>query len=150
MVSKRPSDKISSRLAFCERSTTRGGVDGVWWPNSADLRTELPDLMSILGSMIGEVRRVVYDPRAWRTAPSRVIRRGVAVCVDPYSLVSPGMIYLVGSHSRDAVLSIVPASCATSVGDRVLAAVTASTVPMTASVVVHLLGSFAEAEGKTA
>ena len=63
-------------------------MDGAWWPGSNDLGAELPDLVAVVGSMIGEVRRVVYDPSIWPPTPSRVIRRGVAISVDPYALVT--------------------------------------------------------------
>ena len=63
-----------ARLALCDRATHSGAVDGAWWPKSTDLRTELPDLVAILGLSIGAVRRVVYDPAIWPDAPSRIIR----------------------------------------------------------------------------
>jgi hypothetical protein len=43
------------------------------------------------------------------------------------------------------VLYVVPPSCKATVANRVLGAVSESTVPMMASVVRHLLGHFAEA-----
>jgi hypothetical protein len=140
-----PTTTKSARLAFCSRATGRGGVDGAWWPGSDNLGAQLPDLVAVVGSMIGEVRRVVYDPSIWPPTPRRVIRRGVAISVDPYSLVNSETLYLIGTHSRDAVLYVVPPSCKPTVANRVLAAVSESTVPMMASVVRHLLGHFAEA-----
>lgn len=131
------------RLAFCSRSPARGSVDGAWWPGSTDLAAELPDVLAVLGSKIGEVRRVVYDPSVWPPTPSRIIRRGVAISVDPYTLVSSETIYLIGTHSRDAVLFVVPPSCAVAVVDQVLAAVSEATGPMNAFVLRHLLGHFA-------
>jgi hypothetical protein len=119
-------------------------VDGAWWPGSNDLGAQLPDLVAVVGSMIGEVRRVVYDPSVWPPTPRRVIRRGVAISVDPYSLVTSETLYLIGTHSRDAVLYVVPPSCKATVANRVLGAVSESTVPMMASVVRHLLGHFTE------
>lgn len=144
MVPVSPPTTKSARLAFCSRSEGRGGVDGAWWPGSNDLGAQLPDLVAVVGSMIGEVRRVVYDPSVWPPTPRRVIRRGVAISVDPYSLVTSETLYLIGTHSRDAVLYVVPPSCKAAVANRVLGAVSESTVPMMASVVRHLLGHFAE------
>jgi hypothetical protein len=88
---------------------------------------------------------VVYDPSIWPTTPSRIIRRGVAISVDPYNMVTSETIYLVGTHSRDAVLFVVPPSCAVAVVDRVLGAVSEAAGPMHASVLRHLLGHFSEA-----
>lgn len=146
MALKSPVGNNGPRLVFCDRASTRGGIDGAWWPSSADLGAELADLLAVLGSMIGEVRRVVYDPRAWSKAPSRIIRHGVAISVDPYTLVAGETIYLIGTHSRDAVLYIIPSSCAEAVVDRVLCAVSDSTAPMDASILRHLIGRFAAAE----
>ena len=75
---------------------------------AVDLRTELPDLVVVLGLSIGPVRRVVYDPSIWPDAPSRIIRGNAVTAVDPYTLVASDTIYLQGTHSRDAVLYIVP------------------------------------------
>lgn len=134
------------RLAFCTRSTARGSVDGAWWPSSTNLGAELPDVLAVLGSRIGEVRRVVYDPSIWPITPTRIIRRGVAIAVDPYNLVTSETIYLIGTHSRDAVLFVVPPACAVAVVDRILGAVSDAEGPMHANVLRHLLGQFAEAD----
>src|SRR5918995_5856136 len=96
----------ATRLALCDRSTLPGAVDGAWWPHSSDLRAELPDLVAILGLLIGQVHRVVYDPSIWPHAPSRIIRGTAQISVDPYSLVACDTIYLIGTHSRDAVLYV--------------------------------------------
>ena len=103
-VSPNPSNM--ARLALCERDHTRGAVDGAWWPKSLDLSSELPDLVAVFGSWIGEVHRVVYDPSVWLPAPSRVIRRNEMVSLDPYRMVFSDTIYLMGTHSRDAVLFV--------------------------------------------
>jgi hypothetical protein len=138
------------RLAFCNRSTARGSVDGAWWPNSTDLSAQLPDLVSVLGSRIGAVRRVVYDPSIWPPTPSRIIRGGIAISVDPYTLVTSETIYLIGTHSRDAVLYVLPPSCAVAIVDQVLSAVSDASGPMNAYVLRHLLGHFAATDGQPA
>lgn len=107
-----PKDSDSAgfgRLTICERSQIPGAVDGAWWPRSADLGGELPDLVAVLSRLIGPIRRVVYDPSSWTSAPSRVIHRNQAVAVDAYRLVANDTIYLVGSHSRDALLYVIGA-----------------------------------------
>lgn len=128
------------RLAFCTRVAYRGGVDGAWWPASNDLTAVLPDLLSVVGSMIGEVRRVVYDPKVWRPAPSRVIRRGVSVALDPYAMVVRESIYLVGTHSRDAVLYVIPPTCGQQLAMSALAAVSAPAADMNAHLIRDLVG----------
>ena len=91
--------------------------------------------------MIGEVRRVVYDPRAWTKTPSRMIRHGVAISVDPYTMVTSETIYLIGTHSRDAVLYVFPQTSTIAVVDRVLDAIRASDAPMDTSVLRHLVAA---------
>lgn len=139
IASKTPS---ATRLAFCDRSPLSGGVDGAWWPHSLDLRTELPDLVAVLSSSIGPVHRVVYDPTSWPDAPSRIIRGTAVTTVDPYSLVASDTIYLIGTHSRDAVLFIVPPSVPGVAVDRVLGAVSSATQSMSVAVLRRLVDHF--------
>lgn len=114
-------------------------MDGAWWPNTRDLNVELPDLLAVVGSWIGPIRRVVYDRRVWLPAPARIIRGATSVAVDPYRLVAADTIYLVGTHSRDLVLFILPAYEADDTAPRVLRDVADSAQPMTVSLVRQLL-----------
>lgn len=107
MTPENPRPVGSGRLTICDRAAVPGAVDGAWWPRSGDLGDELPDLVAVLSRLIGPVRRVVYDPASWKSAPSRVIHRDQAVTVDGYRLVANDTIYLVGSHSRDALLYVI-------------------------------------------
>ena len=123
-----------TRLALCERDQTRGAVDGAWWPKSLDLSSELPDLVAVFGSWIGEVHRVVYDPSVWLPAPARVIRRNETVSLDPYRMVFSETIYLMGTHSRDAVLFVLSPSSSGEEARRLLREVSSSAQPMNAEV----------------
>jgi hypothetical protein len=123
-----------TRLALCERDQTRCAVDGAWWPKSLDLSSELPDLVAVFGSWIGQVHRVVYDPSVWLPAPARVIRRSEMVSLDPYRLVFSDTIYLMGTHSRDAVLFVLSPSSSGEEARRVLCEVSSSAQPMNAEV----------------
>jgi hypothetical protein len=128
-----------ARLALCERDQTRGAVDGAWWPKSLDLSSELPDLVAVFGSWIGRVHRVVYDPSVWLPAPARVIRRNEMVSLDPYRLVFSDTIYLMGTHSRDAVLFVLSPSSPGEEARRVLCEVSGSAQPMNAEVLRQLV-----------
>jgi hypothetical protein len=149
MVQIAPPRSSATRLALCDRSTLPGAIDGAWWPHSCDLRTELPDLVAVLSLLVGPVHRVVYDPSMWLPAPSRIIRGSVAVSVDPYAMVASDTIYLVGTHSRNAVLYVVPPSSAGAAVHRVLRAVADATQPMSVPVLRHLVGHFAAIVGGT-
>lgn len=139
----------AARLALCDRADLPGAVDGAWWPCSSDLRTELPDLVAILGLLIGSVNRVVYDPSIWPHAPSRIIRGTAQISVDPYSLVACDTIYLVGTHSRDAVLYVVPPASPGDAVHRLLRAVTDGTTPMSVPVLRLLMSDSATAAGRS-
>jgi Family of unknown function (DUF5994) len=132
-----------ARLAFCDRSSGAGAVDGAWWPHSLDLRAELPDLVAVLSLSVGPVHRVVYDPTHWPDAPSRIIRGTAVTTVDPYALVASDTIYLMGTHSRDCVLFIVPPSIPGHAVHRVLGAVSNDPQSMTVAVLRHLVDHFA-------
>jgi hypothetical protein len=111
-------------LSDCDRS--RGAVDGAWWPKSFDLGSELPDLVAVFGRWIGPIHRVVYDPSVWLSAPSRVNCRNAMISVDPYRLISQHTIFLMGTHSRDAVLYVISPSSTDNEAQRLLRIVTAS------------------------
>jgi hypothetical protein len=132
-----------ARLALCARATIPGAVDGAWWPQSCDLRSELPDLVAVLGMSIGPVRRVVYDPSLWPAAPSRIIRGTALTTVDPYTLVANDTIYLMGTHSRTAVLFVVPPAVPVAAVRRVLRAVSNTTGAMSVAVLRRLVDRFA-------
>lgn len=146
IVSQRSS---ATRLAFCDRSTGAGAIDGAWWPNTCDLRAELPDLVAVLSLLIGPVHRVVYDPSMWPSAPSRIIRGATVISVDPYAMVARDTIYFVGTHARDSVLYVVPPSSSGDAAHRVLRAVADATQPMSAPVLRRLVEDFREAVGQS-
>jgi hypothetical protein len=130
MTPEDPNFPGSGRLAICDRAQIPGAVDGAWWPRSGDLGEELPDLVSVISRLIGPIRRVVYDPSSWKSAPSRIIHRNHAVAVDAYRLVANDTIYLVGSHSRDALLYVIGAHVSPPTARSVIDAVDAGREPI--------------------
>ncbi|MCF4139437.1 DUF5994 family protein [Streptomyces sp. Tue 6430] len=48
-------------------------VDGVWWPHSDDLLTELPELLAGLPRAWGEITGVMVDGTAWAGSPGRML-----------------------------------------------------------------------------
>jgi hypothetical protein len=136
-----------TRLALCERDNSRAAVDGAWWPKSLDLSLELPDLLAVFGLWIGTVHRVVYDPNGWLPAPTRIIRRNEMVSLDPYRLVFSDTIYLLGTHSRDAVLFVLSPSSSEEEARRLLREVYASGQPLNASALRQLVRECASGFG---
>src|ERR1700757_4057506 len=121
-----------TRLALCGRDNTSAAVDGAWWPKSLDLSSELPDLLAVFGLRIGTVRRVVYDPSVWLPAPTRIRRHTEMVSLNPYRLIFSDTIYLVGTHSRDAVLFVLSPSSSTEEARHLMGEVCTTAEPMNA------------------
>lgn len=122
----------SHRLALSAVAPTHGCVDGAWWPNSADLGAELPDLVAVFSRWIGPVHRVVFDPTAWATAPTRLIRHGSVVSMDPYPMINRETICLMGTHSRRAVLFVIASSSRAAAAECVLREVSDAQQPINA------------------
>jgi Family of unknown function (DUF5994) len=146
-VSSYPSS--GTRLALCERDHTLAAVDGAWWPKNLDLGLELPDLIAIFGLWIGAVHRVIYDPRVWLPAPTRLIRHSEMISLDPYRLVFSDTIYLMGTHSRDAVLFVLSPSSSGEEARRLMCEVSASGLPMNAGVLRQLVRQCASGIGRS-
>lgn len=142
-VSSPPSN--TTRLALCERDNSRAAVDGAWWPKSLDLSLELPDLLAVFGLWIGTVHRVVYDPNGWLPAPTRIIRHNEMVSLNPYRLVFSDTIYLLGTHSRDAVLFVLSPASSEEEARRLLREVYASAQPLNAWALRQLVRECASA-----
>lgn len=135
LVTSSPSS--ATRLVLCERDGTPAAVDGAWWPKSLDLRLELPDLLAVFGSWIGAVHRVIYDSSAWLPAPARLIRHSEMVSLHAYRLVFSDTIYLMGTHSRDAVLFVLQPSSSKE-AQHVLGEVSSCAQPMNAGLMRQL------------
>ena len=120
-----------ARLAICGRSEERGTVDGAWWPLDYELRTGLPDLVSVMGRWLGPVHRVLYDGTVFPSAPSRIIRGNSAISVDRYALVARDTVYLIGTHARDALLWVMPPETPADDARTLLETVSSATIPMT-------------------
>lgn len=129
-----------TRLALCPRDGMAGAVDGAWWPKTGKLATELPDLITVFSLWIGTVNRIVYDPSSWLDGPSRIVQRNSTVAVDSYRMTHGDTLYLVGTHSRDAVLFIIAPKSPAEVVKRVLRLVDASAQPVAASDLRRLVG----------
>lgn len=147
----RPSPVPSSmtRLALCGRDDTSAAVDGAWWPKSLNLSSELPDLLAVFGLWIGTVRRVVYDPSVWLPAPTRIRRHNEMVSLNPYRLIFSDTIYLVGTHSRDAVLFVLSPSSSTEEARHLMGEVCTSSEPMNAGELRQLVRKCASGFGSS-
>ncbi|ATL70162.1 DUF5994 family protein [Nocardia terpenica] len=83
-------------------------LDGAWWPRSADLAAELPDLLAVLAVQLGPVRRVVYDRASWSRTPRQLIIADRAIPLDAYAFELGNTMYIFGSAGAVIVLRVVP------------------------------------------
>ncbi|CAJ1582525.1 DUF5994 family protein [[Mycobacterium] wendilense] len=133
------------RLALSGSGSAHGCVDGAWWPKTADLRSELPDLVAVFSRWIGSIHRIVYDPVLWEAAPSRLIKHGSAISVDPYRMVNRETIGLMGTHSRSAVLFVVAPSTSGAIANKMFDLVERSNAPVAATMLQQRYAEYASA-----
>ncbi len=60
------------RLRLAPHGTLPRRIDGVWWPHSRDLLTQLPKMLAALPSAWGDITGVTVDAAAWSAAPGRM------------------------------------------------------------------------------
>ncbi|NQE90888.1 DUF5994 family protein [Nocardia terpenica] len=84
-----------------------GYIDGVWWPRSDRLATELPGLLSFLAIRRGSVCRVVYDQASWAPAPRQLTVDQHEVQLDAYPFEAGNTLYLFGSDNAMLVLQVI-------------------------------------------
>ena len=74
------------RLRLKPKAPQSGYVDGAWWPHSANLTADLPDLLSVLSVRLGPIGRVIYNVNEWETPPAKFATGGRTVRLDGYRL----------------------------------------------------------------
>lgn len=77
------------------------------------------------------------------------MRRSEMVSLDPYRMVFSDTIYLMGTHSRDAVLFVVPPSSSDEEAQRLLCDVSTSAIPVNAGVLRQLARTYASDIGRS-
>lgn len=96
------------RLRLKPKASRSGYVDGAWWPHSADLAVELPDLLAVLSVRLGRIDRVMYNVRGWAPAPRKLVTGGRAVRLDGYRRQPINTIEILGLDRDRIVLMVVP------------------------------------------
>ena len=95
------------RLKLKPKAPQSGYVDGAWWPRSADLTAELPDLLSVLSVRLGPIGRVIYNVNEWETPPAKFPTGGRTVRLDGYRLQPVNTVEAVGFNQNKIVLLVV-------------------------------------------
>ena len=95
------------RLKLKPKAPQSGYVDGAWWPHSADLTAELPDLLSVLSVRLGPIGRVIYNVNEWETPPAKFATGGRTVRLDGYHLQPINTVEVIGLNRNKIVLLVV-------------------------------------------
>ncbi|CQD20519.1 hypothetical protein BN000_04937 [Mycobacterium europaeum] len=95
------------RLRLKPKAPQSGYVDGAWWPHSADLTAELPDLLSVLSVRLGPIGRVIYNINEWAKAPAKLATGGRTVRLDGYRLQPVNTVEVLGLNRDKIVLLVV-------------------------------------------
>ncbi|MEV3961604.1 DUF5994 family protein [Nocardia sp. NPDC050193] len=105
----------STRRVRLELGAADEMADGVWWPYSRDLVTELAGLFAALQPGFGPVRRVIYHLDEWSTAPGELESGGRCVRLDGYRRRRARTLDIVGADATLTLRLITPVA-ATSAG----------------------------------
>ncbi|MFJ3210310.1 DUF5994 family protein [Streptomyces flaveolus] len=98
------------RLRLAPHGVLPRRIDGVWWPRSRDLPTQLPQLLATLPTSWGAITGVTVNATAWSAAPGsmrvadqvvRLHRTAAPHAPDTVVLLSPG-------HGRWDLLVVPP------------------------------------------
>ncbi|MFJ3284707.1 DUF5994 family protein [Streptomyces sp. NPDC086669] len=128
----------AARLALKTDGTSRGLLDGAWWPRSRDLLSELPSLTDVLDPLWGRITRIAVNPKHWPVIPRKVPVDGHIVKVgwftpeiDPHKL-----LLLSYGTGRWDLLIIPPETGAESAARLMAAASDYDGPPLTASALI--------------
>jgi len=95
------------RLRLKPKAPQSGYVDGAWWPHSADLTAELPDLLSVLSVRLGPIVRVIYNVNEWAKPPAKFATGGRTLRLDGYRLQPVNTVEVLGLNHNKIVLLVV-------------------------------------------
>lgn len=133
-----PAAAPAARLALKADGTSRGLLDGAWWPRSRDLLSELPALTEVLDALWGRITRIAVNPKSWPVIPHEIPVGGHVVKVgwftpeiDPHKL-----LLLSYGTGRWDLLVIPPETGAESAARLMAAASDCDGPPLTASALI--------------
>jgi hypothetical protein len=125
----------AARLTLKTDSTSRGLLDGAWWPRSRDLLSELPALTEALDPLWGRITRIAVNPTYWPVVPRRVPVGGHIVKVGWFTTeIDPHKLLLLSYGTGRWDLLVIPPETGAESAARLMAAASDRTgPPLTAS-----------------
>jgi hypothetical protein len=135
------------RLKLKPKAPQSGYVDGAWWPHSADLTAELPDLLSVLSVRLGPIGRVIYNVNEWETPPAKFATGGRTVRLDGYRLQPVNTVEAVGFNQNKIVLLVVSPLAAPDEAHAILMAAAGPDNALTVDSLLNISGEVRETPG---
>ncbi|MCD7443591.1 hypothetical protein K4B79_35945 [Streptomyces lincolnensis] len=128
----------AARLALKADGTSRGLLDGAWWPRSRDLLSELPSLTDALDPLWGRITRVAVNPTHWPIIPRKVPVHGRVVKVGWFTTeIDPHKLLLLSYGTGRWDLLVIPPETGAEAAARLMAAASDyDGPPLTASALV--------------
>ncbi|MFI1162758.1 DUF5994 family protein [Streptomyces sp. NPDC020801] len=133
----------AARLALKRDGTSRGLLDGAWWPRSRDLLSELPALTDVLDPLWGRITRIAVNPKYWPVIPHKVPVDGHVVKVGWFTPeIDPHKLLLLSYGTGRWDLLVIPPGTGATTAARLMAAASASDgPPLTASALIAADGA---------
>jgi hypothetical protein len=91
------------RLRLKPKGPTTGYVDGAWWPRSADLADELPELLAVLAVRLGRIERITFHLGDFPSPPRRITHDGEGVRLEGFRSQRAGTLTVIGASDRHRV-----------------------------------------------
>ncbi|MBF6349483.1 MULTISPECIES: DUF5994 family protein [Nocardia] len=95
------------RLLLRDRDEESGGVDGVWWPRTDNLTTELHDLVTTLTPRLGATARISFDWNSLSLSQRRIDAPDGIQVTGPLPDQPPHVMYAFGPHEQRLRLLVI-------------------------------------------
>ncbi|MFI7013364.1 DUF5994 family protein [Streptomyces sp. NPDC050164] len=128
----------AARLALKTDGTSRGLLDGAWWPRSRDLLSELPALTDVLDPLWGRITRIAVNPEHWPVVPRKVPVDGHIVKIGWFTReIDPHKLLLLSYGTGRLDLLVIPPETGAASAARLMAAASDyDGPPLTASALI--------------
>lgn len=107
-----------ARLTLKSAMSTRGFVDGAWWPRSTNPTTEFTSLFTALTASLGPMTRLACNLTAWERAPRKL---RVQVRLEGFHTLDPRTVSLTDPSGHRLVLLVIPVETTELRGNALLA-----------------------------
>ncbi|MCA0155532.1 DUF5994 family protein [Tsukamurella sp. M9C] len=110
---------IPGRVLLPPRSSLARGIDGVWWPRSRDLQTELPTVLPSVGLKLQTLECIHFCPADWTTRVRQLPARDGTV-IETRHLVTAGLVVFTGPRVA-VIYALIAPDASTSAAEEIAA-----------------------------